>query len=138
MHVIENPMAKKKPILISLSWDINFYAHEMLDAKSFMSRVHFADHIYRSWVAMQKELEQFLKSGKPEMIDEVSVDAIPINRSKGVRGGRPSPRSQPYVTVQTASATSIDNNSATKRCRKQRLFYLPKRNSCMVAKSSDF
>jgi hypothetical protein len=69
-----------------LSWDIDFYAHEMLDAKSFMSRVHFADHIYRSWVAMQKELEQFLKSGKPEMIDEVSVDAIPINRSKGVRG----------------------------------------------------
>jgi hypothetical protein len=79
-------MAKKKPKLLSLSWDIDFYAHEMLDANTFMQRVHFADHIYRSWVAMNGELEQFLKSGKPEMIEEVSVEGIPISRPKSIRG----------------------------------------------------
>jgi hypothetical protein len=79
-------MAKKKPKLLSLAWDVDFYAHEMLDAKSFIQRVHFADHIYRAWVAMKRELEQFLKTGKPEMIEEISAESTSISRrSKGPR-----------------------------------------------------
>src|SRR6266851_820970 len=59
-----------------------------------MQRVHFADHIFRAWVAMKRELEHFLKTGTPEMIEEISVDAAPVNRSKNPLARKTDKRTQ--------------------------------------------
>jgi hypothetical protein len=63
-------MADEKPLLLTLAADIDYYVHELLASERFMKRVHFADHLQGTWFQMVKEIEHFVKTGKPELIEE--------------------------------------------------------------------
>jgi hypothetical protein len=64
-------MSKANPKLVNFASEIERLVREMLNAKVFMQRVHYAGQLQDTWLQMESLIEHFLKTDKSQAIETI-------------------------------------------------------------------
>jgi hypothetical protein len=87
-------MGRGKPLLIDAIEEMRAYAFLLLEERAFMGRVHYADHVHGAWVRAIKEIEHFLKTGKPNQVEK-SLEVVAGPRRLRTVSSRVRPANEP-------------------------------------------